>query len=59
LKYAGFVGGSYRSQAKVAAADECINWYPEKIEAEDPKSDLILIGTPGLAVFAALPTQPV
>lgn len=43
----------------MAAADECINWYPERMEVADPKSPLILIGTPGLAVFATLPTQPV
>ncbi len=59
MKYQGFVGASYVAQAKVAAADECINYYPERLEVANPKSDLILIGTPGLAIFATLPTQPV
>lgn len=59
MKFEGFVGGAYTAQSSVAAADECINWYPEKMEVADAKSDMILVGTPGLAVFAPLPTKPV
>ncbi len=54
-EYKGFVGGSYPAQSRIAAADECINFYVEKLETANPKSAAMLVGTPGLALFAALP----
>jgi len=57
--FKGFVGGSYSLPSRIAASDECINWYPERIEAQNEKSDMILVGTPGLKVFCTLPTSPV
>lgn len=57
--FKGFVGGAYALPARVAASDECINWYPERIEAANEKSDIILVGTPGLSTFCTFPTAPV
>ncbi len=56
----GFVGPAYRSQSLTAAADRCINWYPESLEnSGEIKANAALYPTPGLSVFLTLPTGPV
>jgi hypothetical protein len=54
----GFVGGSYQSQAYSADAQICMNLVPEKVESGAGKSEVILIGSPGLALFGTLPDTP-
>ena len=58
MKYEGFVGGAYKSAARIAAADQCENYFVESLEGESSKGDAQLVGRPGYALFAALPTQP-
>ncbi len=50
----GFVGPSYSSQSVIADGQRCINWYPERMESENPKSPLVLYPTPGLSTFCTL-----
>ena len=47
----GFCSGTYASPLVNAAAQRCVNFYPERVEMDD-KSAVILLPTPGLAVFA-------
>lgn len=56
-KLAGFVGPAYRSQNPIAAADTCINRYPEKIESGTGKSTYQLLPCPGLTQFCDLGTS--
>lgn len=56
MRLAGFAGPAYRSQSKIAAADQCINLYPETIETTGQK---VLYGTPGLQLHCTLPKSPV
>ena len=53
--YPGFVGPTYRSQSPFAADDRCINFFPEQVEAQNPKSPWALYPTPGLKTFASPP----
>lgn len=55
-QFPGFVGPTYRSQSPYAADDRCINFYPERMEIENPKTQWALYPTPGLKEFA-VPTQ--
>jgi hypothetical protein len=55
----GFIGGSYESVAVAWDAQRCMNLYPESDQSGKGKSNLALIGTPGLALFDTLPTSPV
>jgi hypothetical protein len=55
-----FVNGAYQSQSITAAADRCINLYPEGLEnSGEVKAGSALYPTPGLEVFVTLPTGPV
>ena len=67
----GFVGGSYTSQARAIADEECINWYAETLESQGsivPSKSyggqtagtvLNYYGTEGLSVFSgSLPGIP-
>lgn len=58
MRYPNFTGGAYRSRSQVFAADECVNLYPEPTEKGTAKSEMVLYGTPGTALFATLPTSP-
>jgi hypothetical protein len=49
-----FAGGSYQSQSLDSDAQMCMNWYAEKDESGQGKSDLQLLPTPGLSVFATI-----
>lgn len=49
-----FCGPTYQSQSPNAAADQCINWYPEKIETGVGNSPLVLYPSPGTQKFAQL-----
>lgn len=50
--FPGFVGPTYKSQARNAAAERCINFYPELLETTSPKARSILLPTPGFAEFS-------
>jgi hypothetical protein len=52
----GFCGPSYTSQSITADCQQAMNWYPESIESQLGKSAMALYPTPGLSVFAALPS---
>ena len=54
-----FCGASYQSQAISADAQRTINFYPERDESGQGKSDLQLIGTPGLSIEYALADRPI
>jgi len=66
----GFVGGSYTAQSGAVADEEAINWFAETNESGNPfvrpqayggmefATIKSYFGTPGLAVFAALPDGP-
>jgi hypothetical protein len=47
-------GPSYTSKSVVAATQETINWYPETLAAGDEPRRQVLIGRPGLKLFATL-----
>ena len=51
-----FCGPSYQSTSPIVNAEECINFYPESTEGSQAKTALALYPTPGLAVFASLPS---
>lgn len=55
----GLIGPSYQSQAISADAQRTINFYVERDESGQGKSDLQLIGTPGLSLEYALADKPV
>lgn len=55
----GFIGGSYESVSVAWDAQRAMNLYVEADESKQGKSNLALIGTPGLTVFMTLPTSPV
>ncbi|KKL04756.1 hypothetical protein LCGC14_2612870, partial [marine sediment metagenome] len=50
----GLAGGTYQSQSPNASADFTMNFYPEFMESENPKSRIVLYPTPGLSLFTAL-----
>ena len=49
----GFIGESYTSQSLVAAGQQTMNLYPERIEVED-KVRMTLYPTPGMVSFATV-----
>lgn len=56
----GFVGGAYQSQAYSADAQVCVNLMPEKVESGAGKSEIALVGIPGLSQpVYQLPDNPV
>src|SRR5438309_2343680 len=52
------VGPSYPSESLSVDLQRCVNLYPEKDESGTGKAPWVLYGTPGLSVFATLPTSP-
>lgn len=54
-----FQGGSYLTDSPNWSADRTLNLYPEVGESGSTKSPARLKGTPGLALFTALPTSPI
>ncbi len=46
-KYPGFVGPSYVSPSKIASDDQCINWYPAKIESGTGTAEWVFNPAPG------------
>lgn len=54
----GFVGPSYTAKSNAVADEECINFYAETLETPGAQTRRSYFGTPGLAVFAALPNSP-
>jgi hypothetical protein len=52
-----FIGGAYKAWSGVAAAQECVNLYPEM--TPDGKGVKALRGTPGTVLFCNLGPQPV
>ena len=48
------VGPAYTLNSVVAAAQTCINWYPETIQAGNEPRTQVLFGRPGLKLFAQL-----
>jgi hypothetical protein len=57
----GFIGPAYTLDSSNAAAQSCVNLIPERVESAPApeKSEMVLIGRPGLTTFATLPTSPV
>lgn len=49
------VGGAYQSRSLRLDAQRCINLYPERDETGEGKNKGVLIGTPGLSLFATIP----
>jgi len=47
-------GPSYAAKSVVAAAQETINWYPETLAVGDEPRKQVLVGRPGLKLFATL-----
>src|SRR6186713_1355605 len=47
-------GPSYAAKSVVAATQETINWYPETIAVGDEPRKQVLVGRPGLQLFATL-----
>lgn len=59
IPFPNFVGPTYRSQSPIVAIEQCMNWYPERIEASGSKYAWALYPTPGLEAFGTLPIGPV
>lgn len=58
--YAGFCGNTYVSQSPAIDGERAVNLYSEIIPpGAHAKSQQVLSGTPGLKLFATLPTGPV
>lgn len=49
-----FVGASYESRSPNFDAQRCINLYPELSPGQDAKSVAMLVGTPGLSLWATM-----
>lgn len=49
---------SYRHRSLPVSAQRLINWFVEA-EPKDARSPLVLLPTPGLALYAALPSAPI
>jgi hypothetical protein len=48
---------SYKHRTLAISAQQIINWFPEQ-EPRDAAAPVVLLPTPGLAVFTTLPTGP-
>lgn len=57
-RYPGFVGPSYTSQSKIAAADRCVNWYPEAVEVASGENAYALYPAPGFTPILTLGDAP-
>jgi hypothetical protein len=49
-KYPGFIGPSYTLPGKIAADDECINWFPVKVESGTGSAQWAFEPAPGYRV---------
>lgn len=49
-----FIGGSYKGRSVSIDSQECVNFYLEKAESNNSKSQSVLIGTPGKRLFLDL-----
>jgi hypothetical protein len=54
----GFCGPTYTSASVNADCQRCVNFIPEVNESGQGNAAIILLPTPGLSVFAALPDLP-
>jgi len=61
MVFPGFIGAGYQNISKSSDGEVSINFYPELVGGPGVhgKSPLILVGTPGLRLFATLPNGPV
>lgn len=48
MKFEGFIGGSYESQAVTADQERTINWYPEMLESQGATAQRVLYPVPGV-----------
>ena len=54
-----FIGGSYAARSPAFDAQRTVNLYPETSGSGNSKSVAMLVGTPGLVLWATLPTAPI
>lgn len=59
MKFGLCDGGTYEAKSPNAAADRCINLFPERVEKRHGKNAFTLYRTPGLRTFATLSDGPV
>lgn len=52
-------GPTYQAYSQNAAAERCINLFPQTMERPGAKSQLVLLNTPGLRSFATITDAPV
>src|ERR1700734_1957873 len=50
----GFIGPAYASASPLVAAEQLINFRPQKVESPNARTPFVLLGTSGIAVFATL-----
>jgi hypothetical protein len=50
----GFVGPAYLSASPLAAAEQLINWRPQKVESPNARTAYLLLPSSGLSLFATL-----
>lgn len=50
----GFVGPAYASASPLVAAEQLINWRPQKVESPNARTGFLLLPTSGLSLFANL-----
>ena len=53
------VGGSYRARSPNFEASRTVNLYPEQSHSGQSKGVAMLVGTPGLRLFAQIPDYPI
>lgn len=58
MKFPGFIGGSYQSQAYTADQQRTVNWFPEKLQAEGSTAQFALYPTPGVAQLSSTTSNP-
>jgi hypothetical protein len=58
-EFSGFIAGGYQNRSTFFDGERCVNMYEERaIPGSSPKTQKFLMGTPGLKLFATLPTAP-
>lgn len=50
----GFVGPAYASASPLVAAEQLINWRPQKVESPNARTGYVLLPTSGLSLFVNL-----
>lgn len=53
MRFGGFIGGAYEGRSKSSNPQDCVNLYPV-IDRTGAKSEVMLVGAPGLKEFASL-----